>query len=54
MVSSEEIEPTTLSSMREAAKAIGMGDRVIMCARDNGRDFIKRVEGGSVKGFPFP
>ena len=34
VVSSEDIEPTMFSSMREATKAIGMGEGVIRYARD--------------------
>ena len=38
---SEDMEPTEFDSMRKAAKAIGVVERVIRYARNNGRDFFK-------------
>ena len=37
--------------MREAANAIGLGEGAIRYARNNGRDFVRRFEGGSVRVF---
>ena len=51
MVSSEDMETTTFGSMRKAAKAIGMGEGVIKYTRNNGRNFVGRSEGGSIRVF---
>ena len=51
VVSLEDMEPTTFGSMREAAKVIGMGEGVIRYSKNNGRDFMRRFEGGSVRVF---
>ena len=51
MVSSEDMEPIKFDSMRKAAKAIGIVEGVIRYARNNGRDFVKRAEGGSIEVF---
>ena len=48
MVSSEDKEPTTFSSMREALKAISMGERVIRYMWNNGRDFIRRFKSRTI------
>ena len=40
-ISSEDMEPTEFHSIRKATKAIGVGERVIRYARNNGRDFLK-------------
>ena len=45
MVSSEDMGPATFVSMTEATKAISMGEAVIRYSRNNGRDFIRMVEG---------
>ena len=50
-VSLEDIEPIMFGSMRESAKAIGMGEGVIRYARNNGRDFMRRSQGGSIRVF---
>ena len=52
VVSLEDMEPPEFSSMREAARAISMGERVIRHERNNGRDLVKRFEDGSVGCFP--
>ena len=46
MVSSEDMGPTKFDSMRKVTKAIGIGERVIRYARNNGKDFVKRFEDG--------
>ena len=51
MLSSEEMEPTMFSSMREAAKAVGMGERVIRYVRNNGRDFVRDLRAKAPKVF---
>ena len=51
VVSLEDMKPTTFSSMREATRAIDMGERVSRCARNNGKDFTKRFEGGNIMVF---
>ena len=51
MVSLEGMEPSKFDSMRKAAKAIGVEEGVVRYVRNNGRDFIKRSEGGSVEAF---
>ena len=51
MVYLKDMEPTMFGSMREAAKTIGMGEGTIRYARNNGRDFMRRVKGGSVRVF---
>ena len=43
VVSSEDMEATKFSSMREAAKAIGMGERVIESTRNLGREGQKHL-----------
>ena len=48
VVSSEDMEPTMFSSIREATKAIGMRERVIRYMGNDGRDFVRRFEGGSI------
>ena len=37
--------------MMEAAKSIGMAEGAIRYARNSGRDFGRRSEGGSIKVF---
>ena len=51
MVSSEDLEPTKLNSMRKVATAVDIGEGVIRYARNNGRDFFKRFEDENVKVF---
>ena len=41
ITSSKDKEPTEFDSMRKAAEAIGVVERVIRYARNNGRDFFK-------------
>ena len=48
MVSSVDMEPTMFGSMREAAKAINMEEGIIRYTKNNGRDFMRRFEGGSI------
>ena len=48
VVSSEGMEATTFSSMRETMKAIGMGEKVIRYTKNNGRDFMSRFESRSI------
>ena len=52
VVSLGDMEPTTFGSMMEATEAIGMGEKAIRYARNNGRDFIRRFYGRSVGCFP--
>ena len=49
VVSSEGIEHTKSNLMGIAAKAIGVREGVIRCARNNGRDFVKRFEDESME-----
>ena len=51
VVSSNDMEPTKFDSMRKTAKAIGVGEGVIRYARNNGRDYVRKIEGGSVQVF---
>ena len=51
MVSLEDMEPTRFDSMREAAKAISMRERVIRYTGNNGRDFMRSFESGSIRVF---
>ena len=51
VVSSNDMEPTEFHSMREATKVIGMGERVIRYARNNGRDFMRKIEDESITVF---
>ena len=48
MVSSEDMEPSTFGSMRKSTKAMGVGEKAIRYVRNNGRDFMRRCEGGSI------
>ena len=41
VISSEDMEPTEFDSMEKAAKAIGVGEGVTRCVKNNGRDFFK-------------
>ena len=50
-VSLEGMEPTKFDSTRKAAKAIGIEEGAIRYAGNNGRDFIKKFEGGSARVF---
>ena len=34
-------------SIRKAAKAVGVGERAIRYASNNGRDYMRKTEGGS-------
>ena len=47
MVSSNDMELTKFDSIRKATKSIGTGEGIIMYARKNCRDFVKRFNGGS-------
>ena len=51
VVSSNDMEPTKFHSMKKAAKAIGIGEGVIMYTRNNGRDYVRKIEGRSIKVF---
>ena len=51
VVSLEGMEPTKFDSMRKATKAIGIGEGIIRYVRNNGRDFIKRLEDENIKVF---
>ena len=51
MVSLEGMGTAKLYSMTKAAKAVGVGERVISYQRNNGRDFVKRFEDENVKVF---
>ena len=50
-MSSDDMEPTKFHSIREAAKVLGVGERVIRYVRNNGRDFMRKIESGSVEVF---
>ena len=45
VVSSEDMEPTQFASMSETMKAFSMGEKVIRYTRNNGRDFMRKIEG---------
>ena len=49
VVSSNDMEPTKVDSIRKVAKSIGVVEGVIRYARNNGRDFVERFEGERVK-----
>ena len=51
MISLEDREPTTFGSMTEVVEAIRMGEGTIRHVRNNGRDFVRRFEGGSFRVF---
>ena len=51
MVPSNDMEPTWFHFTREATKVIGMSKGAIRYARNNGRDYMRRLEGRSVKVF---
>ena len=51
MMSSNDMELTEFHSMRMAAKVIGVGEGVIRYARNDGRNYMRRVEGGSIQVF---
>ena len=50
VVSLEDMD-SEFHSMREATRAIGIGEGVIRYVRNNGRDFLKKFEGKNVKVF---
>ena len=45
----EDMKPAMFDSMMKAAKAVRVKERIIRYVRDKERDFIKRVEGGTIK-----
>ena len=45
------MEPTEFHSTREAAKVIGMSEGAIRYVTNNGRDYMRKLEGRSVKVF---
>ena len=51
MVSQNDMEPTKFDSMRKAAKSTGVGEGVIRHPRNNGRDFVRKIEDEKVKVF---
>ena len=51
IVSSEDMEPTKFDSMRQATRAIGVGERIIGYARNNGRDYVRKIEGEALRCF---
>ena len=51
MVSSEDMEPTTFGSMKEAVKVICMREGIIRYVRNIGRDFVRRFEDESIRVF---
>ena len=48
VVSAEGMEPTTFNSIKQAAKAIGVGEKVIGYARKKGRDSFKRTDDAKI------
>ena len=50
VISAEDMEPTTFESIKQAARALGVGEMVIRYAREKGRDSIIRRK-GEVKVF---
>ena len=50
-MSSNDMKPIEFHSIRETTKAIGMGERVIRYARNNGGDFVKKYEDENFKVF---
>ena len=44
VISSEDMEPTELDSMRKVAKAIGVSYKVFRYAKNKDRDFVKKDE----------
>ena len=51
VISSEDTEPVTFASIRQAAKSIGVGEIVIRYARNKGRNSFKRTVDGCTKIF---
>ena len=43
-ISSEDLEPTTFDSLRQAAKATGISYGVLIYAKNKKRNFIKKDE----------
>ena len=44
VISSEDMEPTTLDSLRKAAKAVGVSYSTLRYAKNKERDFVKDKE----------
>ena len=51
VVSSNDMEPTKFHFMREAAKAICVGEKIIRYARNNRKYFVRKIECRTVKVF---
>ena len=50
-ISAEDMEPTMFNSIKQAAAAIGVGEKVIGYARKKGRGSFKRMIDGQTKIF---
>ena len=48
VVSLEDMESTQFASMSEAVKTISMGEKAIRYMRNNGRDVVRKSEGGNI------
>ena len=48
-MSLNDMEPIKFHFMRKATKAIGMSEGAIRYARNNGKDYMRRFEGKSIK-----
>ena len=51
VVSLEDKEPTKFDSMRQAVRAISVGESVIGYAKNNVKDYVRRFKGGSIEVF---